>query len=32
MRAFFDRFGDRLPPELSRALESLSLQVTTAQV
>jgi len=32
MRAFFDRFGDRLPPELSRALESLSRQVTTARV
>jgi len=32
MRAFFDRFGDRLPPELSRALESLSRQVATARV
>src|SRR5438093_8148936 len=32
MRAFFDRFGDRLPPELSRALESLSRQVVTARV
>jgi len=32
MRAFFDRFGDRLPPELSRALESLSLQVNAATV
>jgi phosphoenolpyruvate carboxykinase (GTP) len=32
IRAFFDRFGDRLPPELSRALESLAQQVTTATV
>jgi phosphoenolpyruvate carboxykinase (GTP) len=32
MRAFFDRFGDRLPAELSRALESLSRQVATARV
>jgi len=32
IRAFFDRFGDRLPSELSRALESLAHQVTTAQV
>src|SRR2546427_756843 len=32
MRAFFDRFGDRLPPELSRALDSLSLQVNAATV
>jgi phosphoenolpyruvate carboxykinase (GTP) len=32
MRAFFDRFGDRLPSELSRALESLSRQVATAGV
>ena len=32
IRAFFDRFGDRLPAELSRALESLSLHVTTATV
>ena len=32
IRAFFDRFADRLPPELSRALDSLSLQVNTATV
>jgi len=32
IRAFFDRFGDRLPPELGRALESLAQQVTTATV
>jgi len=32
IRAFFDRFGDRLPPELGRALDSLALQVTTATV
>jgi phosphoenolpyruvate carboxykinase (GTP) len=32
IRAFFDRFGDRLPAELGRALESLALQVTTATV
>ena len=32
IRAFFDRFGDRLPPELGRALESLALQVTAATV
>jgi phosphoenolpyruvate carboxykinase (GTP) len=32
IRAFFDRFGDRLPPELSRALDSLSLQVNAATV
>ena len=32
IRAFFDRLGDRLPSELSRALESLSLQVNTATV
>jgi phosphoenolpyruvate carboxykinase (GTP) len=32
MHAFFDRFGDRLPSELSRALESLSRQVAAARV
>jgi phosphoenolpyruvate carboxykinase (GTP) len=32
MRAFFDRFGDRLPPELSRALDALSQQVAAAAV
>jgi phosphoenolpyruvate carboxykinase (GTP) len=32
IRAFFDRFGDRLPPELSRALDTLSQQVATARV
>jgi phosphoenolpyruvate carboxykinase (GTP) len=32
IRAFFERFGDRLPPELGRALESLAQQVTTATV
>ena len=30
--AFFDRFDDRLPPELGRALESLSQQVAAARV
>ena len=32
MRAFFDRFGGRLPAELSRSLESLSRELTTASV
>jgi phosphoenolpyruvate carboxykinase (GTP) len=32
IRAFFDRFGDRLPAELGRALDSLAQQVTTATV
>jgi GTP-dependent phosphoenolpyruvate carboxykinase len=32
IRAFFDRFGDRLPPELTRGLESLDRQVSTATV
>ncbi|HEY2945048.1 MAG TPA: phosphoenolpyruvate carboxykinase (GTP) [Vicinamibacteria bacterium] len=32
IRAFFDRLGDRLPSELDRALETLSLQVNTARV
>jgi phosphoenolpyruvate carboxykinase (GTP) len=32
IRAFFDRFEGRLPPELSRALESLSQQVATTRV
>ena len=32
MRAFFDRFGDRLPSELSRALDALSQQVAAAAV
>jgi phosphoenolpyruvate carboxykinase (GTP) len=32
MRAFFDRFGDRLPRELDRALDALSHQLTTTTV
>jgi phosphoenolpyruvate carboxykinase (GTP) len=32
MRAFFDRFGDRLPAELSRSLDALSGQLTAATV
>jgi phosphoenolpyruvate carboxykinase (GTP) len=32
IRAFFDRFGERLPSELSRALESLSLHVNATTV
>jgi phosphoenolpyruvate carboxykinase (GTP) len=32
IRAFFDKFGDRLPAELSRALDSLSNELTTASV
>jgi phosphoenolpyruvate carboxykinase (GTP) len=30
IRAFFDRFGDRLPAELSRSLDTLSDQLTAA--
>ena len=32
IRAFFDRFGDRLPASLHRSLDVLSQQVTTAAV
>jgi phosphoenolpyruvate carboxykinase (GTP) len=32
MRAFFDRFGDHLPVELSRSLDALSEQLTGATV
>jgi phosphoenolpyruvate carboxykinase (GTP) len=32
IRAFFDRFGDRLPVELSRSLDSLARELTTASV
>ena len=32
IRAFFDRFGDRLPVELSRSLDSLSRELATAPV
>jgi phosphoenolpyruvate carboxykinase (GTP) len=32
IRAFFDRFGDRLPGSLNRSLDVLSQQVTTAAV
>jgi phosphoenolpyruvate carboxykinase (GTP) len=32
MRAFFDKFGDRLPGELTRSLDSLSNELTTASV
>jgi phosphoenolpyruvate carboxykinase (GTP) len=32
IRAFFDRFGERLPPEMGRALEALSAQLTTTAV
>ena len=32
IRAFFERFGDRLPVELSQALESLAQHVTAAAV
>ena len=32
IRAFFDRFGDRLPAELSRSLDSLSHELATASV
>jgi phosphoenolpyruvate carboxykinase (GTP) len=32
MRAFFDRFGDRLPGSLGRSLDALAQQVTTAAV
>jgi phosphoenolpyruvate carboxykinase (GTP) len=32
IRAFFDRFGDRLPPSLHRSLDVLSQQLTTAAV
>jgi phosphoenolpyruvate carboxykinase (GTP) len=30
IRAFFDRFGGRLPPELGRALDALGDQLTTS--
>jgi phosphoenolpyruvate carboxykinase (GTP) len=32
IRAFFDRFGDRLPGSLNRSLDVLSQQLTTAAV
>jgi phosphoenolpyruvate carboxykinase (GTP) len=32
IRAFFDRFGDRLPEPMNRSLEVLSQQLTTAAV
>jgi phosphoenolpyruvate carboxykinase (GTP) len=32
IRAFFDKFGDRLPAELSRSLDSLADELTTASV
>jgi len=32
IRAFFEKFGDRLPPELSRSLDALSRELTTASV
>jgi phosphoenolpyruvate carboxykinase (GTP) len=32
IRAFFDKFGDRLPGELSRALDSLSGELTATSV
>jgi phosphoenolpyruvate carboxykinase (GTP) len=32
IRAFFERFSDRLPPELSRSLVALNEQLTTAAV
>jgi phosphoenolpyruvate carboxykinase (GTP) len=32
IRAFFDRFGDRLPAELSRSLDALSHELSTASV
>jgi phosphoenolpyruvate carboxykinase (GTP) len=32
IRAFFDRFSDRLPPELERSLAALNEQLTTAAV
>jgi phosphoenolpyruvate carboxykinase (GTP) len=32
IRAFFDRFGDRLPDSLDRSLDALSQQLTTARV
>jgi phosphoenolpyruvate carboxykinase (GTP) len=32
IRAFFGRFGDRLPPELSRSLDALSNELTAASV
>jgi phosphoenolpyruvate carboxykinase (GTP) len=32
IRAFFDRFGDRLPESLNRSLDTLASQVTVAAV
>jgi phosphoenolpyruvate carboxykinase (GTP) len=32
IRAFFDRFGDRLPPSLNQSLDALSHQLTTTSV
>jgi phosphoenolpyruvate carboxykinase (GTP) len=32
IRAFFDRFGDKLPAELNQSIEALSQQLTAAQV
>ena len=32
IRAFFDRFGDRLPEEMKRSLDALNEQLTAAAV
>jgi phosphoenolpyruvate carboxykinase (GTP) len=32
IRAFFDRFGDRLPESLSRSLDTLANQISTTTV
>jgi len=32
IRAFFDRFGNRLPPSLNQSLDALSHQLTTTSV
>jgi len=32
IRAFFDKFGDRLPAELSRSLDALAQELATASV
>jgi GTP-dependent phosphoenolpyruvate carboxykinase len=32
IRAFFDRFGNRLPAEMARSLATLNGQLTTAAV
>jgi hypothetical protein len=31
MRAFFDRLGDRLPPEIDRSLAALARDLSRAQ-